>query len=119
MKILANTSLIYLCIVYAISLYQWVFIVHRINLYGGLFSVAIFNRRFKISRALYSVVIGGTFSVNLVLAAVEAWKPEIGISNALAQTILTEISALLLCFIIVGSILIRRLRSYFQDNYNK
>ena len=93
--------------------------MHRVNLYGGLFSVAIFNKRFKISRVLYSIVIAGTLSINLALTIAEAWNPAIGVSAAFTSTILAEISALLLCFIIVGSILIRRLRSYFKKNYNK
>ena len=93
--------------------------MHRVNLYGGLFSVDIFRTRFRLSRALYSIVIAGTFSINLVLTLVEAGYPQIGLSNALAQTILAEISALLVCFIIVGSILIRRLKAYFKENYNK
>ena len=116
-KIIYNTSLIYLCIVYAIALYQWVFIVHRVSLYAGLFSVENFRKRLTLSKILYSLVIAGTLGVNLVLIIVEAWSPEVGISTAATSAILSELSALLLCFIVVGSILIRRLKLFFHNNY--
>ena len=112
-RIIYNTSLISLCIVYAIALYQWVFIVHRVNLYAFLFSVENFRKRIKLSKILYSIVIAGTLGFNLVMMIVEAWKPEIGISTAVTSAILAELSALLLCFIVVGSILIRRLKLFF------
>ena len=115
--IIYNTSLINLCIVFAIALYQWVFIVHRINLYSGFLKLENFRNRLKISKILYSLVIAGTLGTNLILMVVEAFKPEVGISTAVSSTILFELSALLLCFIIVGSIMIRRLKIYFQDNY--
>ena len=116
-RIIYNTSIIYLCIVYGISLYQWVFIVHRVNLYAGLFSVENFRERFKLSRILYSVVLAGVFGANFILTIIEAVEPEVGISTGLTSTILIELSALLVCFIVVGSILIRRLKVFFHNNY--
>ena len=116
-RIIYNTSLINLCIVYAISLYQWIFIVHRINLYSGLLTLDIFRRRDLLTKIFYSIVIAGTFGFNLVLMIIESWDPQIGISTAATSAILFELSALLLCFIVTGSILIRRLRLFFQNNY--
>ena len=72
-RIIYNTSLIYLCIVYAISLYQWIFIVHRINLYSGLLTLDIFRRRDMLTKIFYSLVIAGTLGFNLVLLVIEAW----------------------------------------------
>ena len=112
-RIIYNTSLINLCIVYAISLYQWIFIVHRINLYSGLLTVNIFRRRDLLTKILYSLVIAGTLGFNLVLLIIEAWDPKVGISTAATSAILFELSALLLCFIVTGSILIRRLKLFF------
>ena len=116
-QILYNTSLINLCIVFAIALYQWVFIVHRINLYSGFLRIENFRNRLKISKVLYIVVISGTLGTNLILMLVEAFKPEVGISTAVSSITLFELNSLLLCFIIVGSIMIRKLKTHFRDNY--
>ena len=115
--VIYNTSLINLCIVYAIALYQWVFIVHRMNLYSGFLKIENFRNRLKISKVLYSVVISGILGTNLVLMVVEVFEPLVGVSTAVSSTILFELSSLLLCFIIVGSIMIRKLKQYFRDNY--
>ena len=48
--IIYNTSLINLCIVFAIALYQWVFIVHRINLYSGFLKIENFRNTMHKSR---------------------------------------------------------------------
>ena len=116
-RMIYNTSIIFLCIVYGISLYQWVFIVHRVNLYAGLFSVENFRERFKLTRILYSVVLAGVFATNFIFVIIEAIRPEVGISTGLTSTILIELSALLVCFIVVGSILIRRLKVFYHNNY--
>ena len=80
------------------------------NLYSGFLKIENFRNRLKISKVLYSVVISGILGTNLVLMVVEVFEPLVGVSTAVSSTILFELSSLLLCFIIVGSIMIRKLK---------
>ena len=49
-RIFYHASCLFLCVAYFINLYQWLFIVMRVNYYGGKFGVRDFRKRVKKSK---------------------------------------------------------------------
>ena len=102
---------------YLISLYQWVFIAMRVNLYGGKFGMRAFRKRVKKSRLTTTVASSVIFLATLALIVLEVWYPFKQITQAVSMVEICEFSFLLLSFIITGSIIIRNLWVYFEKSY--
>ena len=65
----------YMYLAYNAILYQWVFSVHRVNLYGGIIDVQTFRYRKDMNWLLYTSIIGIIFFINTVVILVEAVFP--------------------------------------------
>lgn len=74
-RLFYSASGLFLCIAYFISLYQWLFIAMRVNLYGGKFGLRIFKKRVKKSQLMNNVVGWFLFSTTLALMIVEVFFP--------------------------------------------
>ena len=70
-----NMSWSYLYLAYNCILYQWVFSVHRVNLYGGQISVATFRQRQNLNWIFYSTIVGIIFFVNNIVIMIEVVFP--------------------------------------------
>lgn len=112
-----SASGFFLCVAYLISLYQWVFIAMRVNLYGGKFGMRAFRKRVKKSRLTTTVASSVIFLATLALIVLEVWYPFKQITQAVSMVEICEFSFLLLSFIITGSIIIRNLWVYFEKSY--
>jgi len=118
-KLLYHASGLFLCIAYFITLYQWLFIAMRVNLYGGKFGVRDFRKRvMKSQRASCSssfVIFTATFTLILV----EVFTHLEQVSQAVSMLEVVQFASLLICFTITGPIIIRNLWVYFDKSYNK
>ena len=75
LRLFYNGSGLFLCIAYFITLYKWVFIAMRVNLYGGKFGVRVFKKRVKKSKLTNNAVGWVMFSATLALILLEVVYP--------------------------------------------
>ena len=114
-RVFYHLSLLSLCVAYTVSLYQWVFFNLRVNLYGGIYSVHGFKKRFFINKYLYSCIACIILAVNLSMGLAETLDPNHVISNEVASLYtVVQLSLFLVCFLVAGSILIHNLRTFFK-----
>ena len=112
-----NMSWTYMYLAYNAILYQWVFSVHRVNLYGGIIDVQSFRYRKDMNWLLYTSIVGIIFFINTVVILVEAVFPLETRSIIVESFILIDFCTLFIVFVIVGSVLIIKLEAYFGKNY--
>ena len=96
----------YIYVAYNCVLYQWVFSVHRVNLYGGSISVAEFRYRQKLSWRYYFGSIGIIFLINNVVVIYEAFLPTRGRNYVIQSILLVEYLTLFICFAVIGTVLV-------------
>ena len=65
-RLLFNTSVVFLCVAFGLQLYTWIFIMHRVNLYGSVFTVEQFRTRFKLSRCVFVFCLTAFLVINLL-----------------------------------------------------
>ena len=116
-KFCYNMSWAFLYVSYNCVLYQWVFSIHRVNLYGDVISVSDFKWRSNLSLLFYSSAVSVIFLINNVIIVVEAFFP-LGSSSVVVQAYaLSNFLSLFICFAVIGSILIKSIYDHFEKNY--
>jgi len=92
----------------------------RVQFFGGILSRETYNKMVDI--AFYSyIVLASLFStVNLAMVIVESFAPLLyyQIAKEVALSFVLQSSTLAICFLIVGSFLVRKLFVYFRRNYD-
>ncbi len=91
----------------------------RVDFYGGKFGTRDFKKRVRKSKRTYTGVSLIIFACTLALIVVEAFLPAEQITQTVSIFEMIEYSALLLTFIITGSMIIRNLNVYFKNCYDK
>ena len=118
-RLFYHASSLFLCIAYFIELYQWLFIAMRVDLYGGKFGVRVFRKRVQKSQRTSSISSIVVFGATFILILAEVFTRLDQVSQAVSMMGVLEYLALLLCYIITGSLIIRNLWVYFDKNYNQ
>lgn len=92
----------------------------RVQFFGGILSRETYNKMVDI--AFYSyIVLASLFStVNLAMVIIESFSPLLyfQIAKEVALSFLLQSSTLAICFLVVGSFLVRKLFVYFRRNYD-
>lgn len=118
-RIIYNASFVYLYVACSLGLYKWLIIIIRAKYYGGYLSQRTYKARIRKSKIWFIIVATIIPVVNLLLIFVDAFID----SGSLGQTInlVTVIisSSVAMSFIVIGSILVRRLYVFFRRTYNK
>lgn len=103
----------------SLNIYEWLLIIHRVNFFGGLISIKDYKHKARYNRLIFVFVATVVAAANVALIFAEAIDPNTPTSLALQLTILVVFLAMLICFTVIGSILIRRLKVFFKSNYDK
>ena len=72
-RLFYHSSCLFLCVAYAISLYIFIFMAMRVNLYGGKFGVRDFKQRVLKSKKTFTGVSSVIFICTLALILVESF----------------------------------------------
>ena len=118
-KLFYHASGLFLCIAFSISLYQWLFIAMRVNLYGGKFGFRSFIKRVQKSKWTYTLASAVIFTATLVMMFIEVFTSKTQVMQAVSIMEIVMFSGLLLSYIITGTIIIRNLYIYFKKHYNQ
>jgi threonine/homoserine/homoserine lactone efflux protein len=78
-----------------------------------------YKHRARYNKLIFVFVATGIAVTNVALIFAQAIDPNKPTSLALQLTILVVFTVMLICFTVIGSILIRRLRLFFKSNYDK
>ena len=119
-RLLYNSSVVFLCVAYGLQLYTWVFIIHRVHLYGGVFSVEEFRNRFKLTRRVFISCITALLVANLIFTLWEVAQPMAPMITKVNATVeFIEYFVLLVCFAVTGPMLVNKLEYFYEKNYKK
>jgi len=116
LKIVYNTSVVYLYIACSLDLYKWMNIVIRVEFFGGKLDQSTYVSRTRLTRINFIILSVVVPLLNLILIIVDATSNNSS-KGVVSITVLCVWFFLLVSFIVTGSMLVRRLWVYFGENY--
>lgn len=92
----------------------------RVQFFGGSLSRETYDKMVEIAFYAYIVLASLFSSVNLVMVVIESFSPGLyyQVAKPVALSFLLQSSTLAICFLVVGSFLVRKLFVYFRRNYD-
>ena len=92
----------------------------RVQFFGGILSRETYNKMVDIAFYAYIVLASLFSTVNLAMVVIESFSPLLyfQIAKEVALSFLLQSSILAICFLVVGSFLVRKLFVYFRRNYD-
>lgn len=121
-RVLDSMSFVLLLVACSLQLYKWIMIILRVQWFGsGNATPELYMRKLTISRITYIVMASLISALNLVLIFCETFKHGwyFKMTQAVTTFIMVSTSSQIINFLVVGSLVIRKLHVYFDSNYDK
>lgn len=114
-------SFVLLLVACSLQLYKWLLIILRVQYFGsGLLNSELYRKKITIGRNTYIVMASLVPVLNLILIFVETFKHGwyFKMTQAVTTFIMVSTSSQIINFLVVGSLVIRKLHVYFKSNYD-
>jgi hypothetical protein len=117
-QVLNSGGFVLLLVACSLQLYKWIIIILRVQFFGhGSCDLELYQLKLRLSKQLFIVMATIAPVFNLLLIFIEIFKYQ-SISKATAISILLSVSIQTVIFLVVGSLVIRKLHVYFRDKYD-
>lgn len=118
---LNKSSFVFLLVACSLQIFKWLNMIVRVQFFGGQYTRVTYDKLESVSRPAFILLATAAPLTNLAMIIIEAASSQsskLNIEISISLNFLVQSTSQAICFIVLGSFLVRKLYVYFRRNYD-